>query len=182
MKPHAEQSVTMFLDALAGSQIGPAGGAAAAVSGALGAATVAFVCDRIPPADTLSEARQTCLDQRDTLLALASQDTAALKTLYDKTPSSPSMDDRTQHIPIAIAEACETVLTTAARVADAVSSPVRADLLTGGHLAYGGLQAAIQIGWTNRNLNETTTTTVEQRLTTSQEAGETAYQQLITAL
>ena len=181
MDDHADQSLDAFLDALADTHIGPAGGAAAAVSGAIGAATVAFACDRTqstPSSISLSAARQTCLAQRTTLLALASRDTAALRARFAETSASSSADDRIQHIPVAIAEACETVLTTAARIAPVSTAPVCVDLLTGGHLTYGALQSAVRIGQMNLESRDTDAKPAGERLIRSQADGEDAYQSL----
>jgi formiminotetrahydrofolate cyclodeaminase len=167
-------SIGGFLDAVASERVAPAGGTAAAVTAATGAALCEMVCvhtiaaadgntdaapapdgSDLPPVaggdcddsspDGLPELRGRLRRRRRTLVALGEQDAALVDDLFG-TDEEPStrLQRRAAGIPLAVAEASLGVLTDAGRASRRGRSGVAADAKTGAYLADAAIRASLE--------------------------------------
>jgi len=165
-------SIGEFLDAVASERVAPAGGTAAAVTGATGAALCEMVCvhtaaarDRAEEASTpesdaptaaagaagdssargLSELRAGLCRRRQKLLALGTQDAALVDDLFgDGGEPSQRLQRRAAGIPLAVAEAAVGVVTDAETAHQRGRSGVAADAKTGAYLADAAVRASLE--------------------------------------
>lgn len=152
----AERPIEAFLDDVAGGGVTPGGGAAAAVTGATGAALVGMVCANTvgregfeDVAATLAECRDDLAVHRARLLSLADEDAAAVTALMaayrtegeGREAAIQAATEEATEVPLAIAEACRDVLELA-ETATALGNPnAIADGGIGAYLADGVLGA-----------------------------------------
>ena len=140
-----------FLDAIASERVAPAGGTAAAITGATGAALCEMVCVHTmaatddEAADELSELRSGLRRRRGTLLALGEQDTALVDDLFDD-DGEPSirLQRRAAGVPLAVSEAAASVLADAETAHRHGRSGVAADAKTGAYLADAAVRASLE--------------------------------------
>jgi formiminotetrahydrofolate cyclodeaminase len=159
-----DQSVGGLLNALGSSAPTPGGGAAAALTGALGAALVQMTANltigRPRLADVQEHAQQIearAAGQRDRLAQLADADAeayAAVSTAYklpretdeQRTARARAIQvalDRAARVPLETAEACAAVLALSEEAAPVLNKAVISDVMTGALLALAGLEAAV---------------------------------------
>lgn len=181
------QTVAEFLEGLAGETT-PAGGSAAAVAGATGAALCEMVCTGSladgdgPTTDrALTGAREELRDRRAELLALADDDAAAVEALFLGDDPTEADRERALAVPVSVAEACQAVLEAATVAADRAGGELAVDAATGAVLARAGLRAA---GVTARaNLDRVADADVadgaEERLAAAEADGEEALQAVL---
>lgn len=181
-----------FLDGLAGATT-PAGGSAAAVSGAMGAALCEMVCEQSvaaggegegegegEAATTLVETRDDLRARRDGLLRLAGEDADAVEGLFLADAPDETDRERALEVPISVAEACLAVLEAAAVVADHAEGIVAVDAATGAILARAGLRAAALTVRTNAD--GTGDAAAADRATTRAREAETAGDEALEAV
>lgn len=155
---YQDETVGDLLSGIASERVAPAGGTAAAVVGALGAALCEMVCvhtleaDASPEAaDDLAEARDDLHRQRDHLLRLAASDATLVDDLFGASSGGLEQSDlkRSVGVPKAIAEASLTVLELAADVtADGTRSAVL-DAATAVFLVHSALRASAYTAQSN---------------------------------
>ena len=167
-------SIGEFLDAVASERVAPAGGTAAAITAATGAALCEMVCVHTvaaadgntdaPPApdrggsppvggkdrddsapDGLPELRERLRRRRRKLVALGGQDAALVDDLFG-TDEEPSMrlQRRAAGIPLAVAEAGLGILADAKMASRRGRSGVAADAKTGAYLADAAVRASLE--------------------------------------
>lgn len=168
-----------FLDAIASSRVAPAGGSAAALTGAIGAALAEMAArhtrERRGETDAvdLTLAQERLAQQRTVLLTLASEDADAIGALFGEGAEDPddAVVSRATGIPLSIADACVTVLEAALDIAESVDGAVRQDLHTALSLTVGAAWAAIRTVDPNLDLLEDAEVRVEleQRAETTTE-------------
>ena len=172
---YRDQTIAQFCSSIASTNVVPAGGSAAAVVGATGAALCELTCihtvEKEEFADVASDLARAKADlerQRSVLLDLADRDAAAVEALLaaadDETRASTAK--RATGVPLAIAEACQTVLEQAVVVTATGSPRAVPDAVTGAFLARAALQAAVFTVRTNRRdiSDEEFVADVEQRV------------------
>jgi formiminotetrahydrofolate cyclodeaminase len=142
---YADTPIGEFLDAVASERAAPAGGTAAAIAGATGAALCEMVCiqtadaedgrpDATPRPD--GPTRRTRLQRkRDGLLALAERDGAVVEDLFGGGEATTRLQRRAIGIPLAVSEAALDVLIDAEVLFRNASPGVAADAKTGAYLA-----------------------------------------------
>jgi formiminotetrahydrofolate cyclodeaminase len=148
-EPIAHASIDGFLDALASAAPTPGGGAAAALSGALGAALVAMVC-RVTASRGGDPALAGEADDADRcraqLVKLAGDDAAAYGAVIAARRAAPDARaaalERATRVPVEIATAAHAVLVLAARVVTAARATAIGDLQVAAALAWGALDGA----------------------------------------
>lgn len=161
---YTDLSVREFVARLASSAPVPGGGAAAALSGALGAALVEMVCNltigkrRYQAVEALmTDVRAKSQALREDLLRLVEEDAAAYSTVADAYRMPRTTDEerrrREQAIqvalraaaqpPLAIARACRAVLPLAAEAAHHGNEAVVSDAGVAAQLALSGLRSAV---------------------------------------
>lgn len=151
---YAEQSITAFLDGVASETVTPAGGAAAAVVGATGAALCEMVCVHTLRADECDDGTATDLATlrddlhavRDQLLALADADGAAVDALLSaRDADAPATTEakRATAVPLAVAEACLAVVEGSTVVVEAGTPRAVPDAVTGATLAHAASRASL---------------------------------------
>ena len=150
-----------FLDAVASEQVAPAGGTAAAITGATGAALCEMVCvhttgvaddpsasdeSRGDSGGTSMSALRTGLRRhRKKLLALGGRDAAVVEELFgDGEAPSTRIRRRAAGIPLAVAEAAVAVLTDAETAHRRGTPGVAADARTGAYLADAAVRASVE--------------------------------------
>lgn len=168
---HDDTPLGEFLDAVASERVAPAGGTAAAVTGATGAALCEMVCvhtiaaaddtagglpeedgaavgpDTAQGADSeeLRELRTGLRRRRRKLLALGDADAALVDDLFgDGGEASARLRRRAAGIPLAVAEAALSVLTDAETVHRRGRAGVAADAKTGAYLADAAVRASLE--------------------------------------
>lgn len=151
----ADRTVDDFLASIASERASPAGGSAAAVVGATGAALCEMVCLHTTEYDGVAEgterltglleARANARQVRDHLLDLADADAAAVDELVAALPGpvDGAVEKRATGVPLAIAEACLSVLEGAGVAAEQGSDRAAPDAVTGALLAHAALRAAV---------------------------------------
>lgn len=165
---YADQSIAAFLENVASERVIPAGGSAAAVSGAVGASLCEMVCihtvgagdgveranEETPDSEALTDVGDDLRRQRTRLLELADADatavesllsTAAEKSATGEKGETASAQRRATGVPLAIAETCLAVLENAAVVTEAGKSNTIPDAVTGAFLVRAALQSALFI-------------------------------------
>lgn len=162
-----------FLDAIASDRVAPAGGTAAAVTGATGAALCEMVCVHttaamadgrsgvredadatFPDAEvagdgtdrrSLPELRAGLRRRRRKLLALGEQDGRVVDALFgDDGEPSARLRRRAAGVPLAVSESALRVLIDAETVHRRGRSGVAADALTGAYLADATIRASLR--------------------------------------
>lgn len=151
-----------FLDGIASERVAPAGGTAAAITGATGAALCEMVCVHTmaaaddpsdsrgelgddPDRASLSELRTRLRRRRRGLLALGGRDAALVEDLFGADGSSSTrLRRRAAGIPLAVAEAGVDVLADAETVHRRGRSGVAADAKTGAYLADAAVRASVE--------------------------------------
>lgn len=150
---YAERSIGTFLDDVASEAVTPAGGAAAAVVGATGAALCEMVCVHTLRSDEhegapkdLATLRDEFHATRDQLLGLADADGAAVDALLsalDADDPATAEAKRATGVPLAVAEACLEVVERSAVVVEGGNPNAVPDAVTGATLAHGALRASL---------------------------------------
>jgi len=152
-----------FLDAIASERVTPAGGTAAAITGATGAALCEMVCVHTVDAadvrsdagseatvgesdgESLTELRTGLRRRRRKLLALGGKDATLVDELFgDEGTPSTRLQRRAAGIPLAIAEEAVAVLTDAETACRRGRSGVAADAKTGAYLADAAVRASLE--------------------------------------
>ncbi|MBB6646315.1 cyclodeaminase/cyclohydrolase family protein [Halobellus ruber] len=150
-----------FLDAVASERVVPAGGTAAAITGATGAALCEMVCvhttaaadgpsaggesEAGPGETSLSGLRTGLRRRRKKLLALGGQDAAVVEEVFgDGEAPSTRLRRRAAGIPLAVAEAAVAVLTDAETAHRRGTPGVAADAKTGAYLADAAVRASVE--------------------------------------
>ncbi len=167
-----EQTITSFLDDLASDAPAPGGGAAAALSGAMGAALVSMVCrltiGKKKYADVESEmkaALERSEELRKKLMQYAEEDAEAFgtvgkaygmpkKTEEEKAARSKAIQEAlkvAEAAPMKTAEACAEVLELSALIAEKGNKNVISDSGSAAMLAIGGLMSAAYNAKVNLN-------------------------------
>ncbi|AUX10004.1 formiminotetrahydrofolate cyclodeaminase [Halalkaliarchaeum desulfuricum] len=171
---YAEQTISEFLGSVASDRVTPAGGTAAAVSGAIGAALCEMVCihtiaagtggdstaetDACDNTQSFATVRDELRGQRRCLLALADADASAVDEFLssndverppERSSQATTEQKRAIGVPLAIADTSLAVLENAAVVIAPGNRNALADGVTGAYLARGALQSALYIVWTN---------------------------------
>lgn len=173
-----------FCTDLAAKQVTPAGGTAGAAVAAIGTALCEMVCLHLDSADVttdagLAEHQGALQNQRATLFALADADAAVVDELFgtDGRPD-PETRKRAVRVPLAVAEACETVLEIAIVVTETADRPVVADAGTGAFLVHAALQNAVFTVRRNLGTIDDTSfvTETEQRAADLKAAGDRAFE------
>lgn len=146
--PFGERTIDEFLSDVASSAVTPAGGTAAAVVGATGAALCEMVCVHTVAKDdhpaALADVRDDLHATRATLLDLADRDAEAVDALLAASDgSAATAAKRATGVPLAIAEACLTVVENAVVVTELGTPNAVPDAATGAFLARGALDAAV---------------------------------------
>ncbi len=157
---HAERSIAAFLDGIASAGVTPAGGSAAGVVGATGAALCEMGCLHAPagsdtevaggPGD-LDAARADVRERRESLLELADADAAAVDALLSADDVGGAGDagaatraaKRATGVPLSVAEACLAVLEVTPTVVEHTAPNAVPDVVTGATLAHAALRAAV---------------------------------------
>lgn len=142
---YGSQSIDGFLSAVASSNVTPAGGTAAAVVGATGAALCEMVCIHTDAA--LNDAGDDLRRQRRRLLTLADADADAVADLLET--GSETETKRAVGVPLAIAEGCLVVVDHAPTVVERGNPHAVPDAVTGVYLARGALQGCLHTVRTN---------------------------------
>lgn len=141
-----------FTSAIASAKLTPAGGTAAAVVGAIGASLCEMVCTHtlrgVEDGATkpgLVEVRDDLGARREQLLTLSGRDAAVVEELFGSGGDgvTPSGLKRSVGVPLAIAEACLTVLELATVVTESGARNAVADGVTGTLLARSALRASL---------------------------------------
>ena len=148
---YGERTIDQFLSDIASADVTPAGGSATAVVGATGAALCEMVCihtvakaDHADVAATLADSRDELRATRATLLDLADRDGEAVDALLAASDEDmAAATRRATGVPLAIAEACRTVLDHAVVVTELGTTNAVPDAATGAFLARSALQAAV---------------------------------------
>ena len=159
-----------FLDALAGGESTPGGGAAAALTGSQAAALLSMVLNFTVGRKkyaAIEEEMRSYLQRTETmraeLLALADEDAAAFgavaacyamprSTDEDKAARNAAMQTALKgasEVPLAIAALCVEILELASPIAEKGNANVVSDAATAAHLAYAALHSAL----VNVNIN-----------------------------
>jgi formiminotetrahydrofolate cyclodeaminase len=140
-----------FLDAIASERVAPAGGTAAAITAATGAALGEMVCvhtiaaaDDGGESDDLPELRAGLRRRRRKLLALGDQDATLVDELFGGGEPSTRLQRRAAGIPLAVSEAAVRVLTDAETVHRRGRPGVAADAKTGAYLADAAVRASLE--------------------------------------
>lgn len=148
---YGEQSIDEFLSGVASEEVTPAGGTAAAVAGATGAALCEMVCihaiespDDGDVSAELAPIRDDLQWYRTRLLALADADADAVAALLAALPSGDADPEtkRATGVPLAVAEAGAAVLDHATVVTEAGNRTAAPDAVTGAILAHAAVRAA----------------------------------------
>jgi formiminotetrahydrofolate cyclodeaminase len=149
---YADRPIGQFLDDIASEKVIPAGGTAAAVAGATGAALCEMACihtvrkdEHADVAPELADVGEDLRTRRAALLALADSDADAVETLLATVEDGAAADTaekRAVGVPLAIAEACLDVLDQATVVVETGTERAVPDAVTGAFLAWSALQAA----------------------------------------
>ena len=141
-----------FLDAVASEQVAPAGGTAAALTGATGAALCEMVCVHTVAAagdgeesGVLAALRSGLERRRRRLLALGDQDATLVGDLFGggREPSA-RLRRRAAGIPLAVSEAAVSVLSDAETAHRRGRPGVAADAKTGAFLADAAVRASLE--------------------------------------
>lgn len=181
------QTITAFLDAVASENVTPAGGTAAAVTGATGAALCEMVCihtiEKEGDGDVdpeLRPARDELNAQREHLLRLADADAGVVDDLSGSGPPSQAVLKRATGVPLTIAEACATVLDAAVVPAAVGTERARPDAVTGAYLVQSGLQSAVFTVRTNTDYidDRAFTDQMATRISTIAQSGSDAFDQI----
>ena len=144
-----------FLDDIASKRVAPAGGTAAAITGAIGAALCEMVCvhtmaaergrSNADPEPSFPEVRAGLRRRRKALLALADRDGAVVEELFGADrQSSTRVKRRAAGIPLAVSEAALEVLLDAETVFRHGQNGVAADAKTGAYLADAAVRASVE--------------------------------------
>jgi formiminotetrahydrofolate cyclodeaminase len=148
----ADRTIGEFLDDIASENVTPAGGTAAAIGGATGAALCETVCihtiERDGPADgetELAEIRTDLGTQRAHLLDLAERDAEVVAAFGEGSSAevTETVTKRAAGIPLTIAQASLTVVEHATVVTEEGSPNAVADAVTGAFLAHSALEASL---------------------------------------
>lgn len=151
---YRDQTIGDLLAEIASKTISPAGGSAVATTGALGAALCEMAYIHVlndhsgdAPVSELERNRSQLSAQREALLRLAEADTQVVQEAFEGPRFEADDSDlkRALGVPLAIAEACLTVLETAERTNEWRDRAVAADANTGVLLAEGALRSALFI-------------------------------------
>lgn len=146
---YEERSIGEFLAEIASTRVVPAGGSAAAVVGAVGTALCEMACihtvEHGDDADGPSEVaavREDLASQRAALLTLADRDAEVVEELLSTDPPTGAAK-RAAGVPLAVAEACLTVLDHAVVVTERGNPSVVPDAVSGAFFLRAALQASV---------------------------------------
>lgn len=191
---YADRSIEEFLDAVASERVTPAGGSAAAVVGATGAALCEMVCihtlrsaaDQEPDESSdVAALRDEFRDTRGHLLDLADADAEAVDTLLSAGGEGGTATNdakRATGVPLTVAKACVAVVEGATVVvADGTPSAVP-DAVTGAELAHAALQASLYTVRVNLNGidDDSFVDDIERRAADLERNADGAYEQVMT--
>lgn len=145
-------TIDEFLSAVASQRRTPAGGASAAVVGAIGSTLCEMGCLHTLMRDehvesVLSDVRETLQTQRDHLMSLAKTDSIVVDSVFDSGIENVSESDqkRAVGVPLTIANTCGNVLESGIIVIENATRSVVADVATGMFLTYAAFNAAVCI-------------------------------------
>ena len=155
---YADLTISEFLDEIASTAVVPAGGSAAAVTGATGAALCEMACIHTIEKDEHDDVTANLAAVRDdlgalrvALLELADDDAATLDALLsastDEEVEAASKDGT--RVPLETAEGCLEVVEHAGVVTEAATPNAVPDAVIGAFLAQGALRAAVYTVRTN---------------------------------
>lgn len=185
-----DQTLDEFLTHIASKQITPAGGAASAVVGAIGAALCEMVCIHTLKKDEyeavageLANARDDLRRERSHLLRLAATDTKVIADLFpisDDDLDQPTIK-QSIGVPLTIADASLDVLEIATEVTAKGTRTAVVDAGTGVFLAHSALRASIFTARRNMDLvaDPSFVADIERRATEIEEASEDAHEQVM---
>ncbi|MFC6838137.1 cyclodeaminase/cyclohydrolase family protein [Halomarina ordinaria] len=147
-----DRSIGGFLDLVASHRVTPAGGTGAAVGGAIGTALCEMVClhtigrdEYADVRDEMTALRTELETQREALLTLADRDAAVVDALLDADGDADrtAAAKRATGVPLAIGEACLTVLERATVLTKKGNRNAVPDAVTGAYLVHGALRASV---------------------------------------
>ncbi|WP_324759450.1 cyclodeaminase/cyclohydrolase family protein [Haloarcula montana] len=148
---YGSRSLDQFLDDIASTAVTPAGGTAAAVVGATGAALCEMVClhtlergeCRADAAAELRDARADLQELRTRLMTLGESDASAVDDLLATLPADDATAElkRATGVPLTIAEACLAVVEIGTVVTTHGNENARPDAVTGRLLAHAAMRA-----------------------------------------
>jgi formiminotetrahydrofolate cyclodeaminase len=188
---YGDQSIRGFLDDVASQRVTPAGGTGAAIGAAIGTALCEMVClhtvgrDEYADVDReLVERREALRGHRDTLLELADRDADVVDELFGGAPDEAGRTvamKRATGVPLAIAEACLSVLEHATVVTEKGNRNAVPDAVTGSFLVHSALEAAVFTVRSNlRHLSEPAFTgETETRAAAVERAAETEFERIL---
>ena len=158
---YAEEPIGEFLEAVASERVVPAGGTAAAIVGAAGAALCEMTCIHAEhpaverpsaKAELLSEAREDLRRARVRLLQLGDADAEAIEALRSvlkgvetDREETTTEERRATGVPLTIAKACLSVLEAAEVAVELGADNATPDAVTGVLLAESALESALYI-------------------------------------
>lgn len=187
---YGDHQIETFLDGVASRQVTPAGGTAAAIVGATGAALCEMACihtigkdEHADVSGELADVRDELERQRAVLLDLADADAAAIDELL-----AASGDDATQRaaktaigVPLSIAEACLNVLECATVVTAACTRNAVADAVAGVFVAHSAVRSCVYIVRTNRDriTDDTFLAETDRRTADVERSAERAVEQVL---
>lgn len=175
-----------FLDALAGTGLTPSGGAAVALTGAIGTGLVEMACAHTNSAGPGAEFAgvQSALEHhRGRLVALADRDAAAVGA-WDADPTDQAAVETLTRVPLEIAGACRDALTHAPTVAAGSTKRVLPDAAAGTVLVHAGVRASCRIARANlpHHPDPDTRTAYDRRAMVIERAATRAYEKTDTRI
>jgi formiminotetrahydrofolate cyclodeaminase len=172
-----------FLSAIAGEAVAPAGGTAAAVVGAMGAALCEMGCTHSREwtggSEAMGDIRDGLADRRTQLLALGTADAELVDDVFgSRDPGSDGDWKRAVGVPLATAESCRDVLELAVVVLKEADTSAVADVRTGVLLAHAALHASLFTVRSNleRVTDESFIVNVDRRMTDVETAAAAAVE------
>jgi formiminotetrahydrofolate cyclodeaminase len=162
MAMDSRSELTPFLDRIASRHVAPAGGSAAAVVGAIGAALAEMTAihtlqrEHIDRRPRITEVRQTLSADRSLLVGLSDADARVVDTAFGGSPSGLSSHtaQKLVGVPLATAEACLAVYTEARNLVSLVGANLVRDLQTAITLVTSALRASMETAQANLDLVE----------------------------
>ena len=180
------QPLAALLSDIASSTVSPASGTVGGGVGAMGTALCEMVCIHLQEADVsttadLAELQRKLEADRGRLLTLAEADAAVVEELFGTAGDvdDPSIRERSVGVPLALAEACLTVLETATVVTSAADRPVVIDAGIGAYFVDSALRTALFTARSNVESvdDESFRVETERRVADLESAADCAVQQ-----
>jgi formiminotetrahydrofolate cyclodeaminase len=185
---HKDQTIAELLSRIASERVAPAGGTAAAIVGAIGAALCEMTCvhtvnKRRSEGETadLAAVGDELRRQRAHLLRLADTDASVVDDLFSGADGEMDQSEikRSVGVPLTIADACLNVLNLAIAVTEDGDKNAVLDAGTGVCLAHSALRASVFTVRSNVDqvAEPAFVSEVERRVTEIAESGDESYQQ-----